>query len=148
MLARFPTGVTLGDGKPTRIANAEIVSGNYFDLLGLEPAAGRLLHASDDRTKLAHPVVVLGWTAFQRDFGGNPSAVGRTVLVNAQPMTIVGVAPKELPQRPGRVRAGRLRPDGDEARADAGLGRAGRAADALAGHRRAAQAGRLDRARR
>jgi predicted permease len=94
MLARFPTGVTLGQGDSTRIANAEIVSGNYFDVLGLEPAAGRLFHASDDRTKLAHPVAVLGWAAFQRDFGGNPSVVGRTVLVNAQPMTVVGVAPK------------------------------------------------------
>jgi putative ABC transport system permease protein len=96
MLARLPTGVTLGVGQTTRIANAEIVSGNYFDLLGLEPAAGRLLHASDDQTRLAHPVVVLGWAAFQRDFGANPSAVGQTVLVNAQPMTIIGVAPKNF----------------------------------------------------
>ncbi len=96
MLARFPTGVTLGEGKSTRIANAELVSGNYFDVLGLEPAAGRLLHAADDRTKLQHPVAVLGWTAFQRDFGGSPSAIGRTLLVNAQPMTIVGVAPKDF----------------------------------------------------
>ena len=55
MLARFPTGVTLGVGQATRIANAEIVSGNYFDVLGLEPAAGRLLHASDDQTRLAAP---------------------------------------------------------------------------------------------
>src|SRR5262245_48921079 len=96
MIARFPTGVTLGDGKTTRIANGEIVSGNYFDVLGLEPAAGRLLHASDDRTRLQHPVAVLGWAAFQRDFGGSPSAVGQTILVNAQPMTIVGVAPKSF----------------------------------------------------
>ena len=96
MLARFPTAVTLGDGKTTRLANAELVSGNYFDVLGLEPAAGRLLHASDDAVKLQHPVAVLGWAAFQRDFGGNPSAVGQTLLVNAQPMTIVGVAPKNF----------------------------------------------------
>ena len=96
MLARFPTGATLGDGKATRIANAELVSGNYFDVLGLEPAAGRLLHASDDKAKLQHPVVVLGWTAFQRDFGGSPSAIGRTILVNAHPMTVVGVAPKSF----------------------------------------------------
>ncbi len=96
MLARFPTGVTLGDGNSTRIANAELVSGNYFDVLGLEPAAGHLLHASDDRTKLQHPVVVLGWAAFQRDFAGSPSAIGRTILVNAQSMTIVGIAPKSF----------------------------------------------------
>ena len=96
MLARFPTGVTLGDGNSTRIANAELVSGNYFDVLGLEPAAGRLFQAGDDRTKMQHPIVVLSWAAFQRDFGGSASAVGRTILVNAQPMTIVGVAPKDF----------------------------------------------------
>ena len=96
MLARFPTAVTLGDGKATRYSNAEVVSGNYFDVLGLEPSAGRLLHANDDQTRMQNPVAVLGWTAFQRDFGGNPSAVGQTLLVNAQPMTIVGVAPKDF----------------------------------------------------
>lgn len=96
MLARFPTAVTLGDGKATRYVNAELVSGNYFEVLGLEPAAGRLFHTSDDQTKLQHPVAVLGWAAFQRDFGGNPSIVGQTLLVNAQPMTVVGVAPKDF----------------------------------------------------
>ena len=96
MLARFPTAVTVGDGKTTRFVNAELVSGNYFDVLGLEPAAGRLFHAGDDRTKLQHPLVVIGWAEYQRDFGGNPSAVGQTLLVNAQPMTIVGVAPKNF----------------------------------------------------
>jgi predicted permease len=96
MLARFPIAVTLGDGKTTRFSNAEIVSGNYFDVLGLNPAAGRLLHPDDDQIRLQNPVAVLGWTAFQRDFGGNPSAVGQTLLVNAQPMTIVGVAPKDF----------------------------------------------------
>ncbi len=96
MLARFPTAVTLGDGKATRYVNAELVSGNYFEVLGLEPAAGRLLHPADDRTRMQHPVAVLGWTAFQRDFGGNPSIVGQTLLVNAQPMTVVGVAPRDF----------------------------------------------------
>jgi predicted permease len=96
VLARFPTGVALGDGKATRLGNAELVSGNYFDVLGLEPAAGRLLHASDDGPTVQAPMVVLGWTTFQRDFGGSPSAIGRTLLVNAQPATIVGVAPQSF----------------------------------------------------
>ena len=96
MLARFPTAVTLGDGKTTRLTNAELVSGTTSTSSASNPAAGRLLHASDDAVKLQHPVAVLGWAAFQRDFGGNPSAVGQTLLVNAQPMTIVGVAPKSF----------------------------------------------------
>jgi predicted permease len=66
------------------------VSGNYFGGLGVPPAAGRLLGDADDRSG-APPVVVLAHAYWQRRFNGNPSVVGRSILVNKLPFTVVGV---------------------------------------------------------
>ena len=68
--------------------------GNYFTSLGLQPAAGRLLLPSEGETPGADPVLVLGYSYWQRRFGGDPSVVGKTVKLDGQPMTIIGVAPK------------------------------------------------------
>lgn len=72
-------------------AFGEIVTGNYFPVLGAMPAAGRLLAATDDQAG-APPAVVLSHAFWIRRFGGSPDAVGRTISVNGQPFTIVGVA--------------------------------------------------------
>ncbi len=72
----------------------ELVTGNYFSLLGLRPAYGRGLLPSDDVAPGAHPVVVLSYDYWERRYAGDPSAVGKTIRLNAQPYTIVGVAPK------------------------------------------------------
>jgi predicted permease len=71
---------------------ATLVSGNYFDVLGIGAAAGRLLTSDDDRTPGGHAVAVLGHAYWQRRFGGDPSIVGRTITLNGQPFTVVGVS--------------------------------------------------------
>ena len=73
--------------------NGDLVSGGFFQVLGVRAAHGRLFTPDDDRVPSGHPVVVLGHGLFERSFGGDPSAVGRTVDINNHPMTIVGVAP-------------------------------------------------------
>ena len=70
------------------------VSGNYFDVLGLRPQVGRLLHASDDGPRGSNPVVVLSDAAWARFFGRRPDAVGATVNAGGRVYTVVGVAPR------------------------------------------------------
>ena len=70
-----------------------LVSGNFFQVMGLRPAAGRLFTAQDDVTPGGHPVVVISHAYWQRRFNGDPGIVGRQVTINNTPMTVVGVAP-------------------------------------------------------
>ncbi|MGH9386549.1 MAG: ABC transporter permease [Vicinamibacterales bacterium] len=81
------------DGQTER-AWGGLVSGNYFDVIGLKPAAGRLFTAEDDKTPGAHPVLVLSHAYWQRRFAGDLSIVGREVSINNTPMTVIGVAPE------------------------------------------------------
>ena len=76
--------------------DAEIVSGNYFQLLGLRPAAGRLISPQDDTTKNASPVIVLSYNYWRTQFGGSRDVLGQTLLVNGHSFTIVGVAPENF----------------------------------------------------
>ncbi len=71
------------------------VAGNYFQMLGVRPAAGRLFAPADDRPS-APLTLVLSWNLWQRAFGGSPDAIGATVTLNRKPVTIVGVAPKNF----------------------------------------------------
>src|SRR5262249_8926130 len=80
------------DGQPDRVP-ATLVTGNYFSLLGVRPALGRLLAPYDDVTPGGHPVLVLSDAYWRRHFGADPRGVGRTGRVNTPPFTIVGVAP-------------------------------------------------------
>jgi predicted permease len=92
VLCRAPTIVTLSaGGEPAPVA-AEIVSGTYFPTLGVGAALGRVLASSDDRTAGASPVVVLAYDFWTTQFASAPDVVGRKVLVNQYPMTVVGVA--------------------------------------------------------
>ncbi len=70
------------------------VSGSYFPVLGLQPAAGRLFNPSDDETIGANYVVVLGYGYWQAHMGGDRSVIGKPIKVNGQSMTIIGVAPQ------------------------------------------------------
>ncbi len=70
-----------------------LVTGNYFDLLGVTAARGRLLSQEDDLRPGGHPVAVLSWACWQQRFGGDPSAVGRVVKMNGMDFTILGVTP-------------------------------------------------------
>jgi putative ABC transport system permease protein len=72
---------------------AELVSGNYFDVLSLQPALGRLFVASDDLVPDANPVVVLSFSYWQRRFGSDPGILNQSILVNGHLFSVVGVAP-------------------------------------------------------
>jgi predicted permease len=74
--------------------NGDMVTGTFFEVLGLRAAHGRLFTRDDDVTPSGHPLVVLGHAFFERRFGGDPGVVGRVVRVNDHPMTVVGVAPR------------------------------------------------------
>ncbi len=74
----------------SEVSEGELVSGNYFQVLGLRPAAGRLLLPSDDLAN-SGPVAVLSFNYWKRRFGSDPGVIGQTLLINARPFTIVGI---------------------------------------------------------
>ncbi len=77
----------------TEAVETELVSGNFFTMLGVKAAAGRLFNSrEDDRVYQGHPVVVLSYDYWASRFAGDPKVVGKKVLVNNYPMTIVGVS--------------------------------------------------------
>ena len=77
----------------TERLEAEMVSGNYFSMLGVHAAVGRVFNSEeDDRTFQGHPVVVLSHDYWVRRFSRDPAVVGKKILVNNYPMTIVGVS--------------------------------------------------------
>jgi predicted permease len=84
--------VTVG-GNAERL-RAERVSGSYFTVLELRPTIGRLLTPEDDRTAGGHPVVVLAHHYWASRFGSDPAVLGRTLVLNDCPMTVIGVGPR------------------------------------------------------
>jgi hypothetical protein len=74
------------------LVGCELASGNYFQALGLQPAMGRLFLPADDVPN-SSPVVVLSFNYWKRQFGSDPGVINQTLLINAHPFTIVGVAP-------------------------------------------------------
>src|SRR3954470_16873068 len=82
----------LRQGGEARQAAGIWVTGDFFPILGLRPAQGRLLAPDDDRPGCA-PRAVLGHAFWQRAYGGDPSAIGRTITLRDRPVEIVGVAP-------------------------------------------------------
>jgi len=83
------------DGQPER-AWAEFVTGNYFSMLGVDAVLGRTFTAEESRVPGAEPVIVLSFAYWQKRFGGQESAIGRTVKLNGIPFTIIGVAPQSF----------------------------------------------------
>jgi predicted permease len=71
----------------------EVVSGNHFDLLGIEAALGRTFTPDDDVHPGAHPVVMISHGYWQRAFGGDPDVIGHDLHVNGRPYTVIGIAP-------------------------------------------------------
>ncbi|HEU0141303.1 MAG TPA: ABC transporter permease [Bryobacteraceae bacterium] len=96
VFCRAATSVSLSTGKEARLAAAEIVSGTYFSVLGVTPAVGRLLTPDDDQAPGASPVVVLSYDFWKAHLAGDPNIIGRKVLVNQHPMTVIGVAAAEF----------------------------------------------------
>jgi len=86
--------------------DGEIVSGNYFQLLGLKPAAGRVFTARDETVKNANPVAVLSYDYWRTRFGASFGMVGQAVLINGHPFTVVGVAPENFDSAIGGYKPG------------------------------------------
>jgi predicted permease len=83
------------NGQADRIM-VHYVTGNYFTLLGLRPVLGRLILPSEGETVGADPVLVLGYSYWQRRFAADRNVIGRRVLIDGLPVTIVGVAPQQF----------------------------------------------------
>jgi predicted permease len=95
-LAAFaPREGSITVGGTSTIGRLHVVSGNYFDVLGIGAVEGRVLGPSDDRPG-GEPIVVLAHAFWRQRFGGDPAAIGRTVLINGSPFTVVGVAPQRF----------------------------------------------------
>ena len=93
VLARFPAPLTLMTGGQAERVNGELVTGNYFDVLGVRAHIGRTFTQDDDRTPGGHPVAILTHSFWTRRFARDPGVLNRSVTLNGQPMTIVGVTP-------------------------------------------------------
>ena len=86
--------------------DAELVGGNYFQVLGLNPVVGRLLTPQDDTEKGANPQLVLSYAYWKTRFAGSPAVIGQVVRINGHPFTIVGVAPEEFQTAIGGYKPG------------------------------------------
>src|SRR5579872_1272915 len=84
--------LNLGRGRGARQASGELVTGNYFQVLGVRAEQGRTLLPTDETAPGRNPVVVISDALWRRDYGADPAVVGKTVELNGYPLTIVGVA--------------------------------------------------------
>ncbi len=103
---RISTGVGVSWRNQAENKDAEVVTGNYFQLLGLKPAVGRLLTPQDDTAKNANPVAVLSYDYWKTRFAASRDVVGQTVLINGHPFTILGVAPENFDSAIGGYKPG------------------------------------------
>jgi predicted permease len=87
------TKMNLASEEATERVPGQLVSGNYFPLLGVRPRIGRLIAPEDDRLAGGHPVCVISYGLWQSRFGSAPGVVGRNVEINGRPYTILGVTP-------------------------------------------------------
>src|SRR3954454_8318264 len=94
VIARFPAPLTLmANGQAERVSS-ELVTGNYFDVLGVRAHIGRTFTPDDDKVPGGHPVAVLSYNFWMRRFAGDPDVLNRAISLNGLPMTVVGVAPR------------------------------------------------------
>jgi putative ABC transport system permease protein len=95
MLAFSPSLDAMRVGDRSRLALGQIVSGNYFQMLGVRATAGRTLTPDDDRPDAARAAVI-SYTLWRREYGGSAAAIGRSLRIRAQAYTIVGVIPESF----------------------------------------------------
>ena len=92
VITRYQFSASIANHGQTDPGSGELVSGNYFDVLGVRPTLGRLLSPADDDVQGAHPVLVLSRGYWTEHFAASPAVLNQTILVNNTAMTIVGVA--------------------------------------------------------
>ena len=88
------TRALTGDGEPEQL-RIGMVTANFFDVLGAAPAIGRTFRPEDGAPG-AHPVILLGWPLYERRYGADPAVIGRRILVNDRPTTVIGVMPRSF----------------------------------------------------
>src|SRR5215211_6879722 len=93
VIARGGTQMNVSYSDQTERVSGELVSGNFYEVLGVRPWAGRLFTPQDDRTPGAHPVAVLSYRFWESRFNKDPNLIGKTILVNEHPVTVLGVTP-------------------------------------------------------
>jgi predicted permease len=92
---RYSEAALRTDG-PAQVVNAVVTSGNYFEVLGVQPLLGSFYSADQDRGAGAEPVVVLGSRLWRKQFAGDRSVIGQTVYLNSRPFTVAGIAPPQF----------------------------------------------------
>ena len=93
VIARSGSPVSLSYGGQTERVRIEVVSGNFFEVLGVQPELGRLFTPRDAQAPGVHPNLVLSDGYWKRRFGANPGIIGQTIDINQHPMVVIGVAP-------------------------------------------------------
>ena len=92
MFCRWETAFSVSSDGRTERVDGELVSGTYFPVLGVGPALGRVFTPDDDRTPGGHPVAVISYRYWQSRFSGSPEVIGKKLIINGYPFTIVGVS--------------------------------------------------------
>ena len=92
VMARFPINFSMSWHDQTERVSGDLVSGNYFEVLGVQAAIGRTFTGEDDRKPGAEPLVVLSYGYWKRRFAADAGVLNQTIILNSHPMTIVGVA--------------------------------------------------------
>jgi len=92
MFCRWDTSLSVSDGGKTERVDGELVSGTYFQVLGVGAALGRVLTPDDDKVPGGHPIAVISYRYWQDRFGGSHDVIGKKLLVNGYPFTVVGVS--------------------------------------------------------
>lgn len=85
-----------GDSERAEVVWGELVSSNYFEVMGVKPVLGRGILPEEDRMPNAHPVTVISHSLWQQRFSADPGVVGKTIYLNGQPFTIIGVMPESF----------------------------------------------------
>ena len=96
MLAFNPNQWKVTLNGETEIVAGQVVTGNYFSVLGVNALLGRTLTIEDDKIPKGHPVAVISYAYWQRHFGKDPGVLGKTITINLTPFTIIGVTPPEF----------------------------------------------------
>jgi putative ABC transport system permease protein len=96
LIATAPAPVGIAHDRTSEVVDAEIVSGNYFSVLGVGPARGRLLSQADDGAPGANPVAVLSHHYWMTHLGADPNVVGKTIALNGHSFEVIGVAPENF----------------------------------------------------
>jgi predicted permease len=103
LVGEYPFDASIAARGETERASGELVTGNYFGVLGVPPALGRVFGPDDDRAPGAHPLAVLSYGYWRRRFGGDRAVLDAPLVVNGQTLTVVGVAAPSF----GGIQAGR-----------------------------------------